>query len=308
MPRRSKIHRNHQTKKKKKRNKKKLKAKTFKKLKCSPVSNSKGKKYTCYTSEALYKIKEAWNLRHPDAIIYSNKPREIWEHLKELNSAYCSNEMCWLKQQCIKHDLDPNLILENFAPVVPRKWLKKSDEWLSSVDIIKVMKQWEKKEPKFLFLGPSPVDYDEKLLYNECVWEDLCKFSLTNTIKKGKRLIGIIFNTDPHTEDGEHWICVFIHVPKKEVYFFDSYADKPPKRVRKFIKTIEEQSTQIGNKYKYICNTTRHQYSNSECGMYCLYIIVQLLNGKNWEELVQNKIPDKNMKALRKQYFNHIKV
>ena len=33
--------------------KKKSKAKTFKKLKCSPVSNSKGKKYTCYTSEAL---------------------------------------------------------------------------------------------------------------------------------------------------------------------------------------------------------------------------------------------------------------
>ena len=38
-------------------------------------------------------------------------------------------------------------------------------------------------------------------MYNndKCVWEDLCKFSLTNTIKKGKRLIGIVFNTDPHT-------------------------------------------------------------------------------------------------------------
>ena len=33
-----------------------------------------------------------------------------------------------------------------------------------------------KERKKFLFLGPSPVDYDEKLLYNECVWEDLCKF------------------------------------------------------------------------------------------------------------------------------------
>ena len=43
-------------------------------------------------------------------------------------------------------------------------------------------------------------------------------FSLTNTIKKGKRLIGIIFNTDPHDKDGEHWICVFIHTKKASLF------------------------------------------------------------------------------------------
>ena len=156
----------------------------------------------------------------------------------------------------------------------------------------------EKKEK--IYQSFSPVDYDEKLLYKMNVFGKIYKFSWTNTIKKGKRLIGIVFNTDPHTGDGEqHWICVFILYTKKEVYFFDSYADKPPKRVRKFIKTVEDQSTQIGNKYEYIRNTTRHQYSNSECGMYCLYIIVQLLNGKLGRISIKNKIPDENMKKLR---------
>ena len=98
---------------------------------------------------------------------------------------------------------------------MPRKWLKKSDEWLSSVDIVKVMKQWEKKK-KILFLGPPPVDYDEKLLYNECVWKTDVNFLEQTLIKKGKRLIYIVFNTDPHTGDGEHWICVFIHVQKSK--------------------------------------------------------------------------------------------
>ena len=43
---------------------------------------------------------------------------------KGIKFAYCSNEMCWLKQQCLKHDLDPNLILKTLL-LVPRKWLKK---------------------------------------------------------------------------------------------------------------------------------------------------------------------------------------
>ena len=59
------------------------------------------------------------------------------------------------------------------------------------------MKQWGRKD-KIHFLGPSPIDYDKPLSYGECVWEDLCKFSLINYIKKGKTKIGIVFNTDPY--------------------------------------------------------------------------------------------------------------
>ena len=297
------IHKKHLNKRKKTR--KNIK---FKTLKCSPSRNSKKDRYSCYNSESLYKIRNAWNKRHPDAVINTNNPREIWESLKELNSKSCANEMCWIKQQCIKHDLDKNLVLENFAPLVPKEWFKKKNEWLSSIEIMQVMKQWEKKHPNFLFLGPSPIDYDKPLLYGECVWEDLCKFSLVNCIKKGKTKIGIVFNTDPHTEDGEHWVCCFIDTVKEKIYYFDSYGDRIPTRIRKFVRTVEEQSEKIGNKYEYKFNKKRHQYSMSECGMYCLYVIIELLKGSPWAKVSEKRINDKYMKKLRKIYFNHIKI
>jgi|UniRef100_A0A6C0BYT0 hypothetical protein len=297
------IHKKHLHKRKKTRKNSK-----FKTLKCSPSRNKNKDRYSCYNSESLYKIRNAWNKRHPDAVINTNSPIEIWGSLKELNSKSCSNEMCWIKQQCIKHDLDKNLVLENFAPLVPKEWFKKKNEWLSSIEIMQVMKQWEKKYSNFLFLGPSPIDYDKPLLYGECVWEDLCKFSLLNCIKKGKTKIGIIFNTDPHTEDGEHWVCCFIDAVKERVYYFDSYGDRIPTRIRKFVRTVEKQSEKIGDKYEYKFNKRRHQYSMSECGMYCLYVIIELLKGSPWEKVSEKKINDKYMKKLRKIYFNHIKI
>ena len=314
--RKSNIHKRHQTRKSGKKNGKKngkksgnkSKKKTFKNLKCSPMRNNKNKRFSCYDSEALYKIRNAWNIRHSDSIIDTDNPKEIWESLKELNSKTCSNEMCWIKQQCMKHDLDKNLVLDNFAPIVPKEWFKKENEWLSSIEIMQIMKQWEKKNPQFVFLGPSPIDYDKHLAYDECVWEDLCKFSLINMIKKGKTKIGIIFNTHPHTEDGEHWICCFIDIKKEKIYYFDSYGDRIPTRIRKFVRTIEEQSEKIGNKYEYLFNKKRHQYSMSECGMYCLYVIVELCKGSPWSKVSEKRIDDKYMKKLRKIYFNHIKI
>ena len=64
----------------------------FKVLKCSPQRKDKINVFTCYNSEALYKIRNSWNMRHRDAIINTNNPREIWESLKELNSKTCNNE------------------------------------------------------------------------------------------------------------------------------------------------------------------------------------------------------------------------
>ena len=54
---------------------------------------------------------------------------------------------------------------------------------------MKFMKQYEKTYKSFDFLGPSPIDYDYKMLYDECVWEELCKFNLKNMIMKGKQIL-----------------------------------------------------------------------------------------------------------------------
>lgn len=285
----------------KKHSHRKPKTKTLKKEKCSPKKSGDALPFTCYTSEALNKIKNVWNARHPDEKITSTTPRKIWEELRYHMSDTCDSESCWIRHQCIKHDIDRSLLGDMFAPVSPEKWKRNPNEWLTTVDIQKVMKQWEKADPTFRFLGPSPIDYDTHKMYNECVWEDICKFDLLDTIKKGKKKVGLIFNLDKHTESGSHWVAIYVDTNKKEIYFFDSYGDDIPDQLMKFCETVKEQSN---NTYEIFINKKVHQKGNSECGMYSMYFIIQLLNGTPYETFQKERVPDEKMLQLRKEYFN----
>jgi len=200
----------------KKNNKSYKKKDNFKKVNCSPNPNKNG--YSCYTDNSLHKMKKLWNIRHPRNKIKSNDPKEIWNSLKENMSSSCDKESCWLRSKFMEGNLDKELLNYTFAPKAPNNWKTKPDEWLSSVDIESVMKQYEKFYKCFVFLGPSPIDYDKHKLYGECVWEELCKFNLSEEIKKNKNKIGVIFNTHPHFKSGEHWISMFINI-KKNILF-----------------------------------------------------------------------------------------
>ena len=279
--------------------------KKWKEQNCA-VSTNKSTDGTCYSVESLYKMRDLWNKRHPDNKIISNNVREIWQQLKYFMRYTCHAESCWLRQKFMKNKLDKELNDYTFAPDAPIEWKKKPTEWLTSVDFIKIMRQYEQKYKCFLFIGPSPIDYDKHLSHGECVWEELCKFDLRKTIKKGITKIGIIFNTDPHDKEGAHWVALFVNIKKREIYFFDSYGERTSKFINRFAKDkIIKQGDTLGMDFKYIKNKKRHQYRASECGMYCLYFIIQMLTtDQPFEEFSKNKIEDKKMIRLRKKYFN----
>jgi len=293
----------HKTTKKNRKTRKKN-SKKLKKVQCSPKTKKKQLPFTCYTSSALHKLKQVWNARHPDDKIHSNTPRDIWTKLKQKMASTCNTEACWLRHQCIKHDIDQSLWETTFAPAAPEEWVKKPNDWLSTTDIQKVMKQWENSYPCFEFLGPSPIDYDKQQLFGECVWEELCKFSLKDCKKRNKYKIGIIFNLDIHTKPGSHWVAMYIDLRKHIIYYFDSYGDPIPRRIRKFATKVKEQGKAFGEKYTLIISKKRHQYGESECGMYCLYFIIQMLLDKRFSNFQKKKISDKRMLTLRKKYFN----
>ena len=100
------------------------------------------------------------------------------EKIKKLFSNSCDKESCWLKQKCLAEDLDRHMVHKLFAPKMPRNWKKNPKEWLTSVDIMNIMKQYEYANNDFQFLGPSPIDYDTHIHNGECVWEELCEFNL----------------------------------------------------------------------------------------------------------------------------------
>ena len=174
-------------KNKKKTNKKKTNKKNNKQmqsLNCSPTNNTKN--YTCYTDSDLKKMKNVWNARHPDNIITTTNSKNIWEKLKNYYSNVCNKESCWVKQMSSGTKMEKEL-LNAFAPESPEIWKKNPNEWLSSIDILSVMNQYEKNYKCFEFIGPSPIDYDTHKLNNDCVWEELCHFNLSKLIKNGKK-------------------------------------------------------------------------------------------------------------------------
>lgn len=184
---------------------------------------------------------------------------------------------------------------------------KRPTTWLTSLDIDRVMKQYEYAHPSFMFIGPSPIDFDTRVEKDECVWDELCNFSLEKLLKKGKNKVGIVFNTDPHYKDGSHWISLFINVKEGYIFFFDSAGDKIPKEVKVLVDRVIEQGNKLGLKLKFQENHPRaHQRGNTECGMYSLYMITSILRGhkKPQDFIGGERVKDDEMVSLRKEFFN----
>lgn len=284
-------------------NKRNSTTRKIKKLNCAPDPERKSN-FSCYNSQKLFLIRNAWNERHPDAEITHDDPKKIWNSLKKYMSDTCNNEKCWIEQEFIKKDLNKDILYNTFSPEAPKSWSKNPTEWLDSVNILSVIKQYESKYPCFEFIGPSPIDYDTHYSDGECVWEELCELQLSDLIKKNKNKLGIIFNLDPHYKSGSHWVSLFVNIKKQEIYYFDSNGIKPPKQIYKLMNTITEQGAELGLDFKKLINLKSHQYSNTECGMYSLYFIIQMLMGKNFNTFIQKRIPDSKMIEFRKIYFN----
>jgi hypothetical protein len=279
----------------------------LKKVNCSPKPKGEINDFTCYTNKSLYKLRDLWNARHPDVKIVSNSPKEIHRFMTEKLSGVCNKESCWLKQKSEFGTLQSD-IADSFAPESPAEWKKNPNEWLSSIDIMNVMKQYEKAYKDFDFIGPTPIDFDTRKLYGECVWDELCNFSLEDQIKHGKTKIGIIFNTDPHNKPGQHWISMFINIKKKKIFFFDSTGDKPVPQIMALVERIKEQGLNLKKKinFKFDSNEgIEHQYGNTECGVYSLFFIVHMLEGKMTEHYLKTHIlKDDYMNKFRHIYFN----
>jgi hypothetical protein len=165
--------------------------------------------------------------------------------------------------------------------------------------------------PDYYYVATVPIDFDLKSETQSCIISTLCSLKLKTMYDKGKQRFGIVINTDPHDGPGQHWVAVFCDVrPELEyprVTYFDSYAHSPEKEVKTLMKRWKAQwdATGIHSKgMKMTFNKTRHQYKDSECGMYCLYFHYACLMNLPMDE----KIPDDVMNAFRNLLFTMPKI
>ena len=268
-------------------------------LQCNP-STLNTTRTTCLPQDMLERLRDEWNARYPNHKIPLTIQRKerLWQELRlRLHNKYkCDSEYCAVQE--LGPDDVKTTTAKYFRPKKPAEWLKKPREWHDSETLALVMEQYEAAYPAFEFIGPTPIDFDKELGFGKCVMNELCAMDLSKVSASGKKSIGIIFNLDPHDKPGSHWVCAYIDLVKKAAYYYDSYGYEPCPEIRRLLRRCREQ----GCKH-IVWNDLRHQRKSSECGTYCLYVIISLLKGRGFGDICNNRVDDDTMNALRDIFY-----
>lgn len=274
-----------------------------------------------------------------------NIHEEISNYLREVKG--CQSESCMLQMDEILKSLgeDKERFIHSFQAIMPKEWLKDKGKTLkkkkarkrkskkksskqsrrpeekqvgadhypdeaidlnallSTFEIEDFLDRLEKKHTGFISYGATPIDFS-----NCSVDRALCKFECDHHLKNGDRNIGVVFNTDPHNKEGEHWIALYIDLQsinycKPAIYYFDSYGRKPPRQVKEFIHKVREQGQACHHPFKYYYNDFPYQKNGTQCGMYAIHFLNEMARGTSFLDYLNSGVGDILMKDLRDDYF-----
>ena len=279
--------------------------KTRRNLRCHPkIGNIFSRNSQCYPDELYKDMKKRWNKKNAgikSRKIHVSDNALIKDRLYNLNPN-CDNDICILKNVYPKETVKK--YMNYYVPIA--NWTKDPELWLNTTDIENVLKQYEEVYPSFTFLGVCPIDWElRRKREDECICKRYCELSLQAEKDKGYTKIGGVFNLDEHDEPGSHWVAFYIDSVNKKFNYFDSEGGRCPDRIKKLYhnlcKSPENKYLTYDSNYK-----VKHQYTNSECGIYCIYFIIDMIRNNDFNKFkAKNKrIKDIEMKNLRNIYFN----
>ena len=102
--------------------------------------------------------------------------------------------------------------------------------------------------------------------------------------------------------------CRMKYLRIKVVFFKDQY-----KVISDLLHTIKQQGNELVSQKKYknlqkpfriFYNTQKHQTEDSECGMFSIYFIIKMLEGKSFHELNKQRITDNEVYKYRYVFFH----
>jgi hypothetical protein len=223
--------------------------------------------------------------------------QEIYDEIKRLSNTDTDTEI-------IEHSkLSKKNILKPDAPGF----------YLSNSDIDDVMYQYERMHKAFTSFGAVPYDFKDSPSggwYKNCV--DLKR--LDPASMKNKQWAFVV-NLDPSIKPGSHWVCVFVSNKNNKalhVEYFDSIStqkcrsmvtcteDNVPSNIHDYVDRLERDNPSM--KVTLTHNKTQHQRKNNECGMYCLYYVLNRVNGVEYHDDIP-EISDDSMTKLRDVLF-----
>lgn len=264
---------------------------------CAPDRESQ--KLTCYKKDELIKLAKAYNESHSNKINIKNKTQaQLLKGLREVLGNKCKDESCWIEQDFAKKN--SKMLKEAFRPKMPKIWKYENyTTWLSSLDIDKVMEQYQKKYPDFLFLGSQARD----CVVGGNIDCRLKKFDIKKAYNNGVRKIAEILNTDLYSGPGIHWQAFYIDIKKGTITFFDSYGEKFLKETGEMLEKFKKELESIGIKCKIDWNKVRFQRDNYNCGIYSAFFVIKSLEGKTLKQIEKMDLTTEKMQKFKKQVF-----
>jgi len=236
--------------------------------------------------------------------------KELRQQLEQkLDIKKPGGERSFLQALPIPESKKQEIAKQYLRPAAPKAWISDPDMWLDSNNIAHVMNQYEEAHTKnnvkeFEFMGPFPIDFAAPDPYTnnkkKCLMNEMCELRVDKALKSGVKSIGIVYNIDPHFGPGSHWVANYIDIVNHRCYYFDSYGQEPPSQIATFMKWLAVQDPKMNLEY----SKRRLQFSNTECGMYCIYMIIRMLEGDTLVELSRRKPKDSHMLDLRDWVFS----
>jgi len=283
--------------------------------KCAP-----SKKYndgSCFSLEALQEIAQNYNSNIKNKKINYEKltKKELVTELNNKLSNVCSEQTCWLKLDFVKKIDNDEIHNNTFRPEGP----KKKYDWLNTLNINDVIEQYHSLYPDFLFLGAVPYDFEDLPVLG------ISNIDFDKLEKENKIKIGLVINLDEHYKSGSHWVGLYVDLQKYQIYYIDSVGKKPKTRIKKFITKVfkymykkkfnksinfnnitNSKYTKYLNNFDIRYNNLQHQYENSECGVYSIYFILELLKGNTFDNIITNRVPDEMVNKYRSLFFRNV--
>ena len=196
--------------------------------KCAPGKNFKDG--SCFTKKDLTNITLALNEQTDNKIDTNLSKKDLVEKLENTfkKEFGCKDQKCWLGQKFIKKMKNDSLEKFTFRPDGP----KGKHTWLSTTNINDVIQQYENNYDDFMFLGTVPYDFEDL--------EELgiSNLNFKNEQKDGISKLGMVINLDYHYQSGSHWVALYTDLDKNQIYYFDSFAKPPRKKIKNYINKI----------------------------------------------------------------------
>jgi hypothetical protein len=180
-----------------------------------------------------------------------------------------------------------------YRPDMSEEWITNINTWLRTGDLNRVLDQYKEWIPGFYSFGAVSSDF-----LKLDIWKQFKR------VRDNYDVLAGVMNLDPSWKSGSHWVSFYSN--KKQFYYYDSYGTPPPKSIIKLSRKLKKLGWLVDEDSTFDYNKVRHQYGNSECGMFGLiFVLLSAEHGHPKEQCERFLYPksDKLVESYRHKLF-----